>query len=58
VTFDSTQTLIRTTALCQMLLEELQRLGEDGFVSDEFMVELRELCERGRAELSARRERA
>jgi hypothetical protein len=54
VTFDRTQTLIRAIALCQMLLAELERLGEEAFASDEFIVELRELCERGRAELSSR----
>jgi hypothetical protein len=54
VTFDKTQVLIRVTALCQMLLAELERLGEEAFASDEFIVELRELCERGRAELASR----
>jgi hypothetical protein len=34
-----------------MLLAELESLGADGFASDEFVVELRELCERGHAEL-------
>ena len=48
---DRRQSLIRATALCQMLLDELERLNGEAFASEEFVVELRELCERGHAEL-------
>jgi hypothetical protein len=56
VTLDRRQSLIRATALCQMLLDELERLDGEAFASEEFVVELRELCERGHAELSARKD--
>ena len=53
VAFDKTQAFIRATALCQMLLAELERIDEREFASEEFIAELRQLCERGRTELSS-----
>jgi hypothetical protein len=49
---DRAQVLIQTAALCEMLLETLGRL-EVSIASDEFVVELRELCERARTHLAA-----
>jgi hypothetical protein len=47
---DRSQELIQTTVLCRMLLETLARL--DGpIASDDFIVELRDVCERARAQL-------
>ena len=45
----STQ-LIQVAALCQMLVEALERL-DDGLASESLVAELRELCERVRSEL-------
>jgi hypothetical protein len=42
--------LIQVAALCQMLLDSLERL-DDELASEALVAELRELCERVRAEL-------
>jgi hypothetical protein len=53
VAYDKTQAFVRATALCQLLLAELERIDQREFASEEFIAELRQLCERGRAELSS-----
>jgi len=42
--------LIQVAALCQMLLDSLERLDDD-FASEALVADLRELCERVHAEL-------
>ena len=51
---DRSQELIQTTVLCKMLLDMLERL--DGpIASYQFMVELRDVCERAQVHLAATR---
>jgi hypothetical protein len=45
--------LIHVAALCQMLLDALERLDGD-VASDALIAELREVCERAHAELERR----
>jgi hypothetical protein len=49
---DDTQSLIHATALCNMLLETLERMSEP-IASEEFIAVLREFCDHAHSQLSA-----
>jgi hypothetical protein len=52
---EDTQSLIHATALSQMLLKTLESMNDQSLASDEFIIDLRALCERGRVELTSLR---
>jgi hypothetical protein len=53
---EDTQSLIHATALSQMLLKTLESMNDQSLASDEFIIDLRALCERGRVELTSLRQ--
>ena len=53
---EDTQSLIHATALCQMLVQTLEKMNHESLVTDEFIVELHEFCERSQARLASLRQ--
>jgi hypothetical protein len=49
------QSLIHATALSQILLQTLEGMNDHSLASDQFMIDLRGLCERGQVELASLR---
>jgi len=52
---EDTQSLIHATALSQILLQTLESMNRS-IASDQFMIDLRGLCERGQVELALLRQ--
>jgi hypothetical protein len=53
---EDTQSLIHATALSQLLLQTLESMNDQSLASDQFIIDLRGFCERGRAELTLLRQ--